>query len=250
MSRTVLVVMSLMLIASCLQAHDGAVTEVGQESCYACHKREYASTLAPQARGHETAGFPTTCADCHRNTSWQPALGGLHPDVVDPKQDFSIQDGPHLGIKCLACHNIDSPAPAANGANTDCVQCHPNNARQQEGHVGAKGPNGEVYAYTAGVPNFCLTCHPNGRAKKHPDDRFPRTDHHSTPCLKCHDESTPPPFNDYAQGKNTNCFASGCHTLSLSDGQHRDVGNYTQTKTNPAINPKNFCLACHPTGRR
>lgn len=245
MTRHALVIAWTLVLVSCVQSHDDAVQEVGGESCYTCHTRDYAATVAPAAGGHAANGFPTACANCHRTTGWQPALG-LHPDAVDEQLDFSIKDGPHVGIKCLVCHDLESTKPSKNGGNTNCVQCHANTQALQTSHVGAVGAQGQVYAYTPEVPNFCLSCHPNGRAHKH---IFPKPHRSADQCNECHDRSAGPD----TKGANVSCINSGCHPLDSSGApsSHREghTGNrYTTAKGSMMPGPKSFCLQCHATG--
>lgn len=242
-------------LAACMQSHSGQ-QELHSDECYTCHVPDYEATLAPNMNGHASSGFPTTCANCHVTNGWQPALG-LHPRVVVPAQDFGIESGPHANVKCLVCHDLGSPLPATDGANTNCVQCHPDSSSQRSSHVGATGTQagGAVVAYADiayGAPNFCLTCHPNGLAAKHPDNRFPRSGHHDTPCGHCHDRATPAPNNTDAGGKNVNCMFSGCHNRSQMDSRHaREPGSsrYNASRNKPQWTMNNFCLDCHPNGR-
>lgn len=228
-------VLMITIATACTQSHSGQVVEIRNEACVTCHQIEFDATSAPV---HETSGFPTTCADCHRTTDWQPALGGLHPDPA-----FPIAAGPHGEIKCLTCHDLDVAAPSAAGANTDCVQCHADSKYQRDSHAGARGPQGQAYAYTPEVRNFCLSCHPQGRANKHPDDRFPRNGDHNTACVNCHDRSVGPDTD----GGNTTCLSGGCHSLSREDSHHREENGYA-AKRGDGSN-RHFCLECHPRGR-
>jgi len=224
----------LALISACMQSHSAQAVEIRQEDCVTCHTLDYeASSLPP----HAPSGFPTTCADCHRTSDWQPALGGLHPEPP-----FAVTSGPHGGVKCLACHDLDILAPSTAGANTNCIQCHPDSKGQRNSHpAGTRGPQGQTYAYTADVPNFCLTCHPAGRANKHPKDRFPLTGNHNRACTTCHDPNIQP--NNAA---NTTCLNSGCHSLGEEDRQHREERRYPTTRGDGSN--RHFCLACHPSG--
>jgi hypothetical protein len=223
------------LLAACTQSHSAQVVEIQAESCVTCHTIDYDTAIAPP---HAPSGFPTTCADCHRTTDWQPALGGLHPEPM-----FAVASGPHGGIKCLACHDLDIVAPSKAGANTNCIQCHPDSRNQADSHSGVRGPQNQTYAYNATAPNFCLTCHPAGRASKHPNDRFPRTGPHSRACTTCHDRNAGPDTG----GANTTCLNSGCHSLGQEDGEHREVGQYSSARGDGSN--RHFCLVCHPTGR-
>jgi len=232
MKRSMIVVC---VLVACTQSHTGQI-EIRQEDCAACHTADYDATTTPV---HATAGFPTTCADCHRNVDWVPALEGIHPE---PR--FMVKAGPHGGIKCLVCHDLDAMLPSVAGANTNCLQCHPDDAYQRDSHVGVRGPAGQTYAYTSAQRNFCLTCHPAGTALKHPNDRFPRTGDHNAPCSTCHDRASGVPDQG---GMNTTCITSGCHSLAEENDHHREVGEYASARGDGSN--RHFCLQCHPTGR-
>jgi hypothetical protein len=220
----------LLGLVACVQSHDDKRVSVRGEDCVTCHRVDFDTTQAPpHAAVPSVTGavaFPTTCADCHRTSSWQPALGGLHPSP----------------------HNLELGSTSVAGANTNCVQCHPDDTEQRDSHKGVRGPTGQAYAYAPAVQNFCLSCHPQGLAKKHPDTEFPRTGPHATPCDSCHDRASGLPDMD---GLNTTCINSGCHTLSKEDSNHRDEGTrYTQARGDGSN--RHFCLAsgCHPDGRK
>lgn len=233
MKRTVIVAC---LLVACTRSHEGQ-QELRQGECVNCHTAEYDATTAPV---HATAGFPTTCVDCHRTIDWVPALEGIHPE---PR--FAVTAGAHGGLACLGCHDLDAMLPSAAGANTNCLQCHPDDAYQRDSHVGVKGPAGQTYAYTPAQRNFCLTCHPAGTALKHPRDRFPFTEKHTTShCSTCHDRASGLPDQG---GMNTNCLASGCHSLTEEDGEHREHDGYGTARGDGSN--RHFCLQCHPTGR-
>ena len=255
MTRGFVVMLVVVATTGCMQSHTGQEA-LHSDECYTCHRPDYETTVAPNMAGHQTSGFPTTCANCHVTAGWQPALGGLHPDVVVVAQDFGIKSGPHTNIKCLTCHDLSSPQPATDGANTNCVQCHADSSSQRTSHAGTTGtqPGGAVVAYADiaySSPNFCLTCHPNGLAGKHPDDKFPRRGEHNAPCVQCHDRTTPPPNNTDMMGKNVNCMASGCHSRSRMDSKHAEepgTTRYNASKNEPQWTLNNFCLDCHPSG--
>ncbi len=229
------VVVGALATSACLQSHDAAVTAIASETCETCHLPSYEATSTPV---HRTTGFPLTCVDCHTTVSWQPALGLHVPEAV-----FPIQAGAHDRVACQGCHDLGLGAVSTAGANTDCVQCHRDSRYQQDSHAGAMGPLGQAYAYQAGVPNFCLVCHPSGRANKHPRDRFPLTGDHNVACVRCHDRTTGMPDTD---GANTTCLNSGCHSLAREDSEHD--GSRYRTERGDGSN-RHFCLACHPSGR-
>ncbi|MEZ4362106.1 MAG: hypothetical protein R3B48_18100 [Kofleriaceae bacterium] len=230
-------------VVACFERHDTTQVLRGSD-CVACHLDDFRATSQPSHTA-ATANFPTTCADCHRTTSWHPALEGRHP----AEQVFPIESGAHAKAACLTCHQLELGASRA-GANTDCLQCHPNDAYQQSAHQGARSPTGVAYLYRAEIRNFCLSCHPKGTAQKHPNDKFPRTGEHNVACASCHDRSA----GADAMGANTTCIESGCHhTLSWSDSKHREVRTYTSSRNGPWSKPfitsRNFCLLCHARGR-
>jgi hypothetical protein len=269
MTRSSLAILSLVLVAGCFESHGGQQA-LTQDDCSSCHMKDYNATGTADpylnAPNHQDpgVGFPTTCADCHRNTSWQPALGGLHPqpnkyvNATGGNDTFLISKGAHVGIKCLACHDLDIPAdttPPSRGFNTDCIQCHPNNAAQQQAHpTGTMSPAGNPYAYSDTKRNFCLTCHPTGEAAGHPEDKFPISasgHHRGIKCADCHIRSTGPD----AKGANTNCV--NCHNPGHDSD---DAPNYGAYKTNPPnpgpfgapLTKVNYCLAsgCHSDGKK
>lgn len=228
MMRSLYVVLVLMT-ASCLQSHPGDIVEISLDRCVACHQNEYDATSMPVHITVAPTPFPTTCGDCHRTTSWQPALEGLHMG------QFVI---PHFGAQCLECHDLDIAAPAKLGADTDCVACHPDSSELQSDHAGAMSEQGQPYAYTPDVRNFCLTCHPKGTAYKH---RFRRTGHHNVACAKCHDRSSGLPD---AGGQNVTCFGSGCHSQTKEDNREDHGTRYEREKDGT----NHFCLECHERG--
>lgn len=237
MTRLVLL---LTLLGACFESHINGMKELGNEDCYTCHTPDYEGTTAPVHRQNADV-YTTACVSCHRTTDWKPALEGLHSEV------FIIASGTHSDIKCLACHDLDRGASKA-GANTNCTQCHPNDKKQQDDHSGVISVTGAPYQYLDGTPSFCLTCHPDGRAGKHPDAKFPRTGDHAVACESCHLRQAGP---DTA-GMNTTCVDSGCHhTLAWSDasGEHTKLASYPTVRGDGAS--QHFCLdsRCHPSGK-
>jgi hypothetical protein len=246
-------VLVLLFVGSCMQSHDGNRQAIRSDDCVTCHLVDYDATsvpphaMVPTATG--TVAFPKTCGDCHRTTSWQPALG-LHP----PPPKFLLVDVPpkitmHDDLKCLGCHDLDLAPTSTGGANTNCLQCHPDTADLADAHVGTKGPIGQAYTYAPAVANFCLGCHLDGTARHHPNDKFPRTGPHATSCTSCHDRLSGVP--DMA-GMNTTCIRSGCHSLAQEDAHHREKGGARYTTVRGDGSNKHFCLdsGCHPDGRK
>lgn len=241
MRRLVIACAAFAAFAACFESHQGT-QELRSADCVVCHLPQYQATTAP---GHVAIDFPTTCGDCHLRTNWQPALEGRHP----AEDVFPIRSGGHVGVDCQECHALGS-GPSRGGANTRCTACHPDDTYQRTSHEGATSTTGVAYRYQADVPSFCLACHPKGTAKKHPNDKFPRSGPHDTACTSCHLRAT----GADTRGANASCIEAGCHhTLAYSDGKHREVRDYAAARngpwTSPHLTSRNFCLLCHPRGR-
>ena len=227
--RTLVLVLLAALSAACGLERHANTDGIADNDCYACHRANYEQASDPVHVGV----MPTTCRDCHSQIAWRPA--GPHPDA-----DFPIRSGPHAAVDCGACHKPALGSPT-DGANTDCLTCH-TQAATAPAHVGEPD-----YRWDPAFPHSCLTCHPQGLANKHPEDRFPiASGAHQMPCEDCHIRATGP----NTAGMNTTCI--GCHTgehaLVRADRQHDEVGRYAAIR-DPA-NPQ-FCrnAACHPNGR-
>lgn len=222
------------VLAACFQSHPTGQREVAGEDCYGCHGTDYATTTAPVHRAMP-AVFSTACTTCHVQVRWQPALEGKHSDV------FVIASGPHAPTACLGCHDLTAGKPSKQGANTNCLQCHPNDAKQIGSHADIEAAIGRPYTYLAGVPNFCLDCHPTGTGDVHPEARFALIKDHAVPCADCHDRAA---GADQA-GANVTCVESRCHhTVRATDDTdgHKD-GDYQKARGNGSR--RNFCHQCH-----
>jgi membrane-bound metal-dependent hydrolase YbcI (DUF457 family) len=111
----------------------------GPSDCIACHQDEY-------DRQHAASGYPTSCVDCHDNTTW---FGATFQHTV-----FPIYSGRHGGQwgSCETCHTDRS-----NFSVFTCFNCHQHSqTRMDQRHSGRNG-----YIYES---NACYSCHPDGRA--------------------------------------------------------------------------------------
>ncbi|NND70388.1 MAG: hypothetical protein HKN43_02310 [Rhodothermales bacterium] len=110
-----------------------------QNDCIACHQADYDSE-------HGGSGFPTTCATCHSDDTWDGAA--LDHDGAF----FPIYSGKHREewTECQDCH----PEPSAFQVFT-CMTCHEH--RQSEMDDKHSEVNGYSYLST-----LCLSCHPDG----------------------------------------------------------------------------------------
>jgi hypothetical protein len=193
--------------AACASCHGppGHLAELpsGPQDCVACHRSDYEGE-------HAGSGFPTTCLECHTQTSWE----GASIDHVAVSGGFALE-GPHATASCTACHALPDYTllfPEPSGSD-DCVSCH--QAEYDGEHAGS------------GFPTTCLTCHqPDtwaGATLDHPSisGGFQLLGAHTTaPCAACH--SIPGYgllFPDPAD--QNDCIA--CHQTDY-DGEHGGSG--------------------------
>jgi hypothetical protein len=229
------ILIALMSLGACFQAHPSGQRELAGQDCYTCHTADYEATAAPVPIHRDMPQvFSTTCANCHRMSSWKPALEGLHNDL------FIVAQGPHTQIACQDCHDLDTALPSKLGANTTCIGCHPDSAPLTAQHVGVFLWVNKPYVYTASVPNFCLDCHPTGIREQHPDDKFQLSGFHRVACGECHDRTTGPD----AKGLNVTCTEAKCHSVKATDDTdgHKD-GDYQRSRGNGL--DRTFCHDCH-----
>ncbi|MGD8868778.1 MAG: cytochrome c3 family protein, partial [Gemmatimonadales bacterium] len=110
-----------------------------QNDCVACHQDDYDAQ-------HSGSGFPTTCVDCHTQTTWTGA-------TFQHDQYFPINSGIHSGKwnGCDTCHNVPNDYTIFT-----CFACHQHaQARMDSRHADVVG-----YSYES---TACYSCHPNGR---------------------------------------------------------------------------------------
>ncbi|NQV74319.1 cytochrome c3 family protein, partial [bacterium] len=109
--------------------------------CVTCHTSDYQTA-------HAGSGFPTTCIDCHSQTTWAGAT------FDHDAQFFPIYSGKHRNewTQCADCHR---QAPAS-FATFSCIDCHEHQKSEMDSEH--RGINGYVYESV-----FCLSCHPQGR---------------------------------------------------------------------------------------
>lgn len=178
------------------------------------------------------------------------------PEVVEVQADdcvichtpefIAAADPPHVDVfpdECALCHSNTAWAPAifehAAVANRTCALCHLADYRATSAPV-----------HEGMFPTTCIDCH-GTRAWQpalegaHPEASFPIADgpHDKIACTQCHDVDR----GASAAGVNTDCI--GCHTgehnMNRVNEQHREVADYQYDPSMP-----NFCLLCHPNGRR
>ena len=124
--------------AACASCHVNNVYRGTARTCVGCHQSNYDRTTNPN---HRTAGFPTTCESCHRNTDTAWTQGTF-------THRFPITSGPHR-TSCVNCHTS-----SGSFATFNCLNCHIR-TKTDDQH---RGRNGYRYESVA-----CYGCHSNGR---------------------------------------------------------------------------------------
>jgi hypothetical protein len=204
----------------CLSCHTkGFQSGITPNTCVGCHQKDYDAAANPSH-----VGFPTDCKRCHNDAGWKPFFHGWP------------LTGKHTTTACAGCHTGNPPVYV--GTPTTCVGCHlaAYNASPYPGH--------QTFSKT------CTDCHTTTAFKPaisggHPEAKFPIANgtHSIFQCVDCHN----PALGASTGGANTDCI--GCHTgqhkRSSMDAKHSGVRNYPPGPAAP-----NFCLACHPNGRR
>jgi hypothetical protein len=179
-------------------------------ACYSCHEADYRGTRDPN---HVQANFPTDCAECHNQRSFD--------DAAFDHSFFPLQ-GRHSEASCSDCH-ADG---VYEGTSSDCSSCH------LDDYNGTTDPDHRAL----GFPTDCAACHGtsaagfDGASFSHD---FPiRTGRHSgLSCSDCHKTSNPQVFT---------CLECHAHQQADMNSQHNHVSGYQYSS--PA------CFACHPQG--
>ena len=124
--------------AACTTCHANSVYRGTPRTCVGCHLSNYDRTTSPS---HRSAGFPTTCESCHRNsdTSWTQGVFSHR---------FPITSGPHR-TACASCHTSSGSFSTFN-----CLTCHLR-PKMDDTHKERRGYRYESVA--------CYGCHPTGR---------------------------------------------------------------------------------------
>jgi len=219
----------------CSKCHANGYTGTSTD-CYSCHKSNYDNTTNPK---HSTAGFATSCKDCHSTTAWTPA-------TFDHSQYFPIASGRHSGIACTTCHN------STNYTIFTCLtgNCHPKSSTDSK-HIG------EVNGYSY-VSTECYRCHPTGRggeAFNHGTSGLPLSGAHlAISCESCHTptsaklspECTSCHQNNFASAVNPNHQAIGistdCKSCHTADGWKPST--FSHATTNFQLAGKHTSTSC------
>jgi hypothetical protein len=203
-------------LLACESCHSSRVFAPGSTTCVSCHQRDFAATTAPN---HAAAGFPLTCASCHRpgDSTWQNGGGG----GFDHNAVFPLV-GVHAAQACQACHVNNLYL----GTSRDCVGCHRNDYNR------TSAPNHAA----AGFPTTCETCHRptdpswrNGGGGQFDHNAiFPLQGAHAMQaCTTCH-------VNNVYRGTPRECV--GCHQADY---------NRTASPNHAAAGFPTTCETCH-----
>jgi hypothetical protein len=200
----------------CTDCHANNNYNITNTACVSCHQTDYNNATSPVA--HASAGFPTTCEQCHDTNLWTDgvfnhtstgfALTGLH--TVPPRQ-------------CTDCHTNNN----YNITTGTCVSCH------LKDFQGTTNPN----HVTSNLPQTCETCHTTATwlnaTFNHDTTGFPLTGNHMVPpraCVDCH-------VNNNYTITNTACVS--CHQT--------DYNNATTPVAHAAAALPTTCEQCHNT---
>ncbi|MCF8306926.1 MAG: hypothetical protein K9G57_14850 [Ignavibacteriales bacterium] len=232
-----------LITVSCSDCHSTGYSNTNSD-CYSCHTIEYNNSTNP---AHLSAGFPTTCEDCHSPTQWNQA----NFDHDGPY--FPIYSGKHNGewASCADCHT-----QASNFSAFDCTQCHEHNKIEMD------QKHRSITGYIYSSPE-CFACHPDGSdqgAFDHQTSAFPLTGAHSpldcsqchtngysalpTECLSCHDQNYNNAPNHLGQNYPTNCDI--CHVSEQWADIVYDHGQTNFLLTGGHTNTD--CQSCHTGG--
>jgi hypothetical protein len=180
-------------------------------ACISCHQKDFHTPVFD----HISAGFPTTCENCHTMDTWFNARFD-HLKVTG----YALT-GAHATLPCTACHMNN----AFKGTPATCYGCHATDFANTN-----NPPHMQL-----GLPHDCGTCHSttdwlNAKFDHAVYARYPLTGMHATvSCAQCHTN------NNYTSTP-TDCYS--CHK-----------GDFTGT-TNPNHITAGFptnCSLCHST---
>jgi hypothetical protein len=245
---------------ACAACHKNGVYKGTPRDCVGCHLANYQKTTNPN---HAAAGMPTTCEQCHQQSSpsWSGA-GFNHASVYPLVGTHATQacvachkNGVYKGTPrdCVGCHlanyqKTTNPNHAASGFPTTCEQCHQQSAPSWSG--GSFNHASVFPLVGTHATQACVACHKNGVYKGTPRD-----------CAGCH-------LPDYQKTTNPNHAAAGfpttcgqCHqasspswTASFDHNQFYPLlGRHLQQtcsachKNNVYRGTPTSCVSCHLT---
>ena len=129
MTRSAIIALWLVVLASCLQTHSSGTVQIDDQTCVLCHKTDYDNTSSAASAlqkipDHAALGYGTNCTDCHV-AQLNPAAWKLATN--HPESTFSISSSSkHANIACTACHNVALVDPTI---QCDWQSCHESRRR-------------------------------------------------------------------------------------------------------------------------
>ena len=192
---------------NCIDCHTSGNYTPLSTDCYACHQQDFVTSTNPN---HSSAGFPTTCTQCHTtDPGWKPATFNHN--------SFPLTLG-HASPTCTDCHKNGNYTTTP----TDCYSCHLTD------YNNTTNPNHRTLAFAT----VCSQCHNTNPGWK-------------PASYTQHDSQFFPIYSGKHQGQWDQC--TDCHTdqanyaLFNCKTCHSNVhtgNNYTNAQ----------CYSCHPTG--
>ncbi|MBK8548036.1 MAG: hypothetical protein IPL63_11885 [Saprospiraceae bacterium] len=264
----------------CIACHNGDYNNT-PNTCVGCHLSDFTNTVDPD---HEAQQFPTDCASCHGQQSWEPstfnhntiyALVGAHAAIANDCNACHNGNYTNTPNTCFACHQTDynnttNPDHEAANFPTNCIICHSQNA-----WMPADFNHDIVYPLTGAhaliadqctschvggynnTPSTCVGCHQadfNTSANpNHPALQIP------TDCALCHtttpgwQPATFPVHDNYyvIMGAHVGLDCATCHNGNYNNTPNTCVGCH-QPDYNTALNPNHTvnqfptdCTICH-----
>ncbi len=246
----------------CASCHTGAPPKFKDvpTDCIGCHQKQYDAAENPIHRPlGATSGMTIqggrTCAQCH-TTGGGTAAGGWRPSTfVHPTTPFELT-GAHKRVRCNDCHAAPLPVGtpprgyASVSMPSSCSDCH------EADYTASSYPNHQTFSKT------CTDCHTTTGWKPalkgsgaHPEGAFPLRSpsaHNQIRCLDCHTLTLGGGVS--TGGANADCVT--CHGLvgALWKPAHSlpalDTRHAAEGVTLDKGQPPNFCLSCHPSGKK
>ena len=179
--------------------------------CYSCHAKDYQATTGPS---HVTAGFSTSCEQCHGFDTW------FNVRFDHLKSTGYALTGAHATLACNACHINNQ----FKGTPATCNGCH------MPDYQKTTNPN----HVSANFPTTCQLCH-NTMAWQpasfdHNSVGFPLTNGHANlQCTQCH------------VNNNYNLTSGACNLCHMPDY------NGTNNPNHAAAGFPTSCQTCHNT---
>ena len=232
---------------ACQQCHVSNRFAGTAQDCASCHVTDYNATANPN---HKSAGFSTTCTNCHTTVQWKGAKFDHNTSTKFPLT------GKHSSAACQSCHLNNRFA----GTALDCASCHLDEFNR------TTDPNHK----SAGFPINCTTCHNTAQWKGAKFDhntgtKFPLTGKHATTaCQSCHvnnrfagtaQDCASCHLDDFNKTSNPNHKAAGfplscttCHTTAQWKGakfDHNTATKFPLTGRHTAA----ACQSCHVSNR-